>query len=341
MLPVRDPEQLVIFAHRDTGMPVTGSNYPLYEALRDRSQSFSGCFAFWQIGFKVRVGAEVEPAQGQYVTPNYFNLLGVQPILGRGFEKSDDEQSVVIISYGWWQRKFGGKADALGKKVVVNGTPLTVVGVTPQGFFGLQAGTALEISIPLGIQPRVSPEFGDRRAVREGTWNLCIVARVKPDVKLERARAEAEMLVHPWIEDVVLRGPLGKGRWTRIELLPGSSGLDALRRKFSKPLQVLMAIVGIVLLIACANISNLLMARSIARQKEMAVRRAIGAGRLRLIRRLVTESVLLALTGGVVGLWLAWWGANLLVRFISTGAVPIRLQVGPDWRIWSGRLSLF
>ena len=333
MLPVKNPKQLVVFAHRDTGLPSTGSNYPLYQTLRDGSQSFSECFAFWPLDFRARIGAESEPARGQYVTPNYFSALGVQPILGRVLSETDDGEPVVVISHGWWQRKFGSNRDVVGKTMVVNGTPVTIIGVTPPEFFGLQLGNAMEISMPLGIQPRVSPGFGDRREMREGTWGLCIVGRLKPGVELERARAEAEVLVRPWVEDVVLREGGKMGSWSRIELLPGSTGLDALRRKFSKPLQVLMAIVGMVLLIACANVANLLAARSVARQKEIAVRQAIGAGRARLIRQFLTESVLLALAGGCAGLWLAWWGSNLLVRFISTGPVPIQLELAPDWRV--------
>ena len=334
LLPVKDPKQLVVFAHRDTGLPSTGSNYPLYKTLRDGSQSFAGCFAFWPLDFSARSGAETEPARGQYVTPNYFSVLGVQPILGRVFSESDDAESVAIISHGWWQRKFGSSRDVVGKTLVVNGTPLTVIGVTPPEFFGLQVGNAMEISMPLGIQPRVSPEFGDRREMREGTWGLCIMGRLKPGIELERARAEAEVLVRPWVEDVVLREGGKMGSWARIELLPGSTGLDALRRQFSKPLRVLMAIVGMVLLIACANVANLLTARSVARQKEIAVRQAIGAGRARLIRQFLTESILLATAGGAAGLWLALWGGNLLVRFISTGGgVPIQLELVPDWRV--------
>jgi predicted permease len=333
LLPVKDPKQLVVFAHRDTGLPSTGSNYPLYKTLRDGSQSFAGCFAFWPLDFRARIGAESEPARGQYVTSNYFSALGVQPILGRVFSESDDAEPVAIISHGWWQRNFGGRGDVVGRTLVVNGTSLTVVGVTPPEFFGLQVGNAMEISMPLGIQPRVSPEFGDRREMREGTWGLCIVGRLKPGVELERARAEAEVLVRPWVEDVVLRQGGKMGSWARIELLAGSTGLDALRRQFSKPLRVLMAIVGMVLLIACANVANLLTARSVARQKEIAIRQAIGAGRGHLVRQFLTESVLLALAGGCAGLWLAWWGGNLLVAFISTGPVPIQLELVPDWRV--------
>jgi predicted permease len=333
LLPVRDPKRLVVFAHRDTGLPSTGSNYPLYKTLRDGSQSFSDCFAFWPLDFRVRIGAESEPARGQYVTPNYFSTLGVQPVLGRVLSETDDEEPVVVISHGWWQRKFASRRDVIGQTMVVNGTSLTVIGVTPSEFFGLQVGSPTEISMPLGIQPRVSPEFGDRRETRGGTWSLCIVGRLKPGVEPERARAEAEVLVRPWVEDVVLREGGKLGSWARIELLPGSTGLDSLRRRFSKPLQVLMGIVGMVLLIACANVANLLTARSVARQKEIAIRQAIGAGRARLIRQFLTESVLLALVGGCVGLWLAWWGGNLLVRFISTGPVPIQLELAPDWRV--------
>ena len=156
--------------------------------------------------------------------------------------------------------------------------------------------------------------------MRGGTWGLCIVGRLRDGVSVESARAEAEVLVRPWVQEVILPELSGRrGNWERVELLPGGSGLDTLRRQFSKPLRVLMGVVALVLLIACANIANLLLARSASRRREIALRASIGAGRFRLVRQLLTESIVLAALGGIVGLFLAIWAARLLVAFLSTG----------------------
>ena len=332
MLPVSDPDRLVVFAHRGDGEASTGSNYPIYESLRTRSRSFQGVLAFWPLPMKLRLGSVTSSIDGQYVTPNYFSVLGVQPILGRVFSETDAADDVVVISYGLWKQNFGGSPDVIGRAVIVNSVPLTIIGVHPPEFFGVQPGSSVDVSVPLGLQRRMSPEFGDRLAERGGTWGLCIIARLRNGISSESARAEAEVLVKPWVQEVVL--PSGRlGSWARIELLEGSAGLDTLRRQFSKPLRLLMAMVALVLLIACANVANLLLARSASRRREIAVRASIGAGRSRLVRQLLTESIVLATLGGIAGLLLATWAARLLVAFLSTGGRLLVLDVNPDLRV--------
>ncbi|HEY7502321.1 MAG TPA: ABC transporter permease [Vicinamibacterales bacterium] len=333
-LPVVEPERLAIFAHQGAGDPQTGSNYPIYETLSREGRSFAGVLGFWQMPMKLRVGGATFSLDGQYVTPNYFSVLGVRPALGRMLSDADAASDVAVISDTLWTQRFGAAPDVIGRAVVVNGVPVTVVGVHPPEFFGLRPGSSIDISVPLALQRRMAPEFGDRLALREGTWGLCIVARLRDGVSREAAGVEAEALIRPWVKEVGMAQSSRFGSWARIGLLDARSGLDTLRRQFSRPLWLLMAVVVMVLVIACANIANLLLARSASRRREIALRASIGAGRSRLVRQLFTESFVLAAIGGLAGLLLATWAARLLVVFLS-GGTRLVLDVDPDVRVLS------
>jgi predicted permease len=357
MLPVKNPQELVSLnlklpersgrgtdergRHWTDGNSTTAFTYTSFAQMRDRNQVFSSLVAFktlWQLN--VQVNGEAELARGQLVTANYFPGLGVRMLLGRDFTAEDDRagaEPVAVIGYGYWQRRFGGDSSVLGKRMVVNGVSFTISGVTPPEFFGLQPGTSVDMSLPLAVQPLILPrlaEPGVSLFTAADHWWIEVLGRLKPGVTEEQARGNLEVI----FKQAVMQGmpPTKDGKAPPLPTLvtvPGGRGLDSLRSQFSKPLFILMTVVGLVLLIACANVANLLLARATARQKEIAVRLSIGATRARLIRQLLMESVLLSSLGGLAGLLFAYWGSNLLVAMMQRGNDRLALDLHPDIRV--------
>jgi predicted permease len=331
-LPVREPDRLVVL--RTFNGKGWGLNYPLFRELSAKQHALQGMFVFSDFPVKDAVlsSGPITGLTGRISTGGYFQVLGVDAQLGRVFTEDDDRPSappVAVISYAFWQRAFGGKAEALGKSIQINQAVATIVGVTPREFFGERVGSAPDLWLPLHLSRQVWLNLDSPSAAM-----LSCMARLRRDVPLPQAQAALNVLYRQ-INDSQLRlsglRPLGGGE-SRLILEPGSQGLRELQTKFSRPLAVLAGIVGLVLLIACSNLANLLLARAAARTHEMGVRLALGAARTRLIRQLLTESVVLAALGSLLGFALASWGSRELVRLASAGQ-SWQLAIDSGWRV--------
>ncbi|HTG16578.1 MAG TPA: ABC transporter permease, partial [Blastocatellia bacterium] len=302
---------------------------------------FSGVLARFAVSLSVAGEGQTERANGELVSGNYFEVLGVRPVVGRTFTSDDDRVpgagQVMVLSHGYWTRHFGGDADILNKTLIVNGVPMSVVGVARPGFNGVQVGQTPDVFIPISMKAQMTPNW-DGLNDHKDYW-LAIIGRLKPGLSPAQAE-EALAPIYRQIleEDLPLLGgssPEMQQRFVERRLLmdPGSRGRPIVQRDTKEPLLVLMGMVGLVLLIACANVANLLMARGAARQREIAIRMAVGAGRLRLIRQFLVESLTLSLIGGGAGLLVASWTISLLVGAISESVGIVGLSAKLDLRL--------
>jgi predicted permease len=335
MLPVDRPEQLYFIQNVGPRRPGGGAPpYPCFERFRDQNQSFSSLAAFTSRNPKINIDGQVEEVSGQYVSGNYFSLLGVNPILGRTLSLADDtvrgrggqDGLVAVISYNYWTRRFGQNPGVIGKVVRIGNDPVTIIGVTPPEFYGLSPGREANISLPISME-------GAEMLADRTSWWFHAVGRLKPGAQPEQARAELDTIFQSYMNETGFNAESRRENFARIALTPASKGLNTLRRQFSRPLQALMAIVAMVLLIACANVANLLLARATARRKEFAVRLALGASRFRLVRQMLTESLLLVSLGGLLGLLFARWGSAFLVSFFATGRGRLIVNLPLDYRV--------
>jgi putative ABC transport system permease protein len=343
ILPVQKPEELVQLLRLNPargGQGVPSFTNPLWEQVRDHQDVFSDVFAWFPHQFDLARGGPVQNVDGIYASGDFFTALGVRPAAGRLFTAADDRRGcspVAVLSYGFWQEHFGAEQSAIGATLSLNNHPFEVIGVSAPGFSGVDVGSKFNVAIPVCAAAIFDGK--ENRLDGRSWWWLSIIGRVKPGVSAEQLKAHLAVLSPQVFEAAV---PLDydaqdRQNFVRRVLLavPAATGTSYLREQFQQPLNILMGVVGLVLLIACANIASLMMTRAAARQKEFAVRKALGASRSRLIRQLLTECVLLSAAGALLGLIFARRGSALLVRYISTKANTVFLNLSLDWRILS------
>jgi len=312
-----------------SGKTYRGLSYPDYEYYRDENKVFDGLLAMSYMSLSLNTGGTPERAFGLIVSGNYFDVLGTRPAQGRFFLPDEDKtpgtHPVAVVSYGLWQRRFGLDPGLVGKSITLNGHPFTVIGVAPKGFGGMWVGLMPDVWVPMAMHAQVRP--GEDQMKRDSAW-LKMRGRLKDGVALEQAQAEMNMLARQ-LEQAYPETNRGKGvQLETTETLPNKE-----RKQVVIFMSMLMVVVGLVLLIACANVASIFLARAAARNKEIAIRTALGASRSRLIRQLLTESVMLFLLGGIAGVLVGVWTINLLLAFKPPGGLQISLDVGLDWTV--------
>ena len=341
--PVADPERLVALYVGEREQPYQTCSYPSYLELRDRNQVFSGLAAYTIRQFRLGDANEVEYVWGETVSADYFDVLGVRPALGRTFVAEEGQQPgrdpVVVISHGLWRRRFNSDASVVGRAVTINGQKLTVIGVTAPQFMGMTGGIAAEMWVPLMMMPALEPAKGNLIGSRGSRW-LVLAGRLRPEVSVEQAQAHFDALslqmqaLHPEEWRSQERSGL---RELFVWVLPERATRmhPSMREAVYGAVALLVAVVNLVLLITCMNLAGMLLARAVARRREIAVRLALGASRFRLIRQLLVESVLLSLIAGALGLVAGVWILGLLLAFMPPLPEGIRVAFGLtlDWRV--------
>jgi predicted permease len=347
-LPVQDPEQLVLLSwkgsHYGSNWGMNSISYPMYRDFRDQNQVFSGMICRFGTALSMSHTGQTERAVGELVSGNYFDVLGVRAAAGRLLSEEDTRiaggNAVAVLNYDYWQTRFSGDRNIIGQTIRLNNYPMTVIGVTQPGFYGVDLGYNPQIMVPVTMKKLMTPNWDDLEQ-RRTKW-LQVFGRLKPGVSVDQAKASLQPMFKAMLQrDVQESAFRNASQYTKdrflqstIEVLPGGQGRPQFRERFQKPLVVLMSIVGLVLLIACANVANLLLARATARQKEMAIRLALGAKRSRVIGQLLSESVLLAVMGGVAGALLAFWLDKYLLNLLPQGSSPLSINASPDLRVF-------
>jgi predicted permease len=334
-LPVQHPEEIVRLTMSEGGGTFTN---PQWEQFRDRQEVLAGAFAFFDAEFNLTTGGPVRRAAGAWVSGDYFNVLGVPAIAGRVLQPTDDVRGcpgVAVLSHSFWQREYGGGADAVGRTISLGGHPFEIVGVSAPGFAGIHVGRSAGVFAPLCAIDILR----DDRPILDSrsTWFLDIFGRLPSGSSLGEAQGGLAVITPALFEATVpthwAADEQARYRQRALSAGPAANGLSRVRGQYRKALFTLLMVVGVVLLIACANIAQLLMARATARQHEIAMRLAMGSGRTRLVRQLLTESLLLALLGAAVGVLFARWSSGLIVGFLYQGGGAVSLDLSLDLRI--------
>ena len=376
MLPVKEPERLVLFrsvapqefsvgsyngnSNRDeqTGLVNrTSFVYQTYQRLREQQGPMSDIFAFGNIGLNLTADGQADIANGQGVTGNYYAALGVQPAAGRLLTDEDDKPGappVAVLSHRYWQKRFGGDAAVVGKQINLNNVPFTVVGVSSKGFDGtMGVGSSQDVTVAVTLEPQLRGDSRNSYMSGAGVWWLRIMGRLKPGATREQAQAQLEnaflqsVLEHRAARQAAAKGnggnvisDLDPKQYPHLFADPGGQG-EMYRRKYYAPsLYLLLGVVGLVLLIACANVANLLLSRAAGRQKEIGLRIALGASRWRLVRQLLTESLLLSILGGFLGIIFAIWIKDGLISVSLWGGRGMALEPRLDWRVLGFTVAL-
>ena len=345
-IPVKNPEELatVRIADRHWGSGQFSSQYsqltfPMWEQIRDRQQGFAQIAVWSNQLFNLATGGEVHYAKALRVSADFFHVLGVEPLMGRLLGPADDQPGCGIgganISFAFWQRNFGGDPGIVGERLTLDGNSFEIVGVTPPGFNGISVGDTFDIAVPICIEPIVSPR-NNRLTIRHAWW-LASIGRLKPGWTIARANVQMNAVTSSILQETI--PPFYDSEKTKkyleykLGVFSASTGFSSLRQDSETPLFLLLGISGLVLVIACANLANLMLARAGAREQQITIRLALGATRGRMIRELLSESVVLAAAGSICGLFLAYGISRMLVAFISTADSQIFLNLGMDWRV--------
>jgi len=363
-LPVSDPESLVVLNWRakartrddfvmksmsgstyDDGTGITAGIFPFpaFELLRRQDSIFSVVFAhcrYWQVRrLSLTIKGQTDLASGWNVSGDYFRGLGVRPAAGRLISPDDDRPGappVAVVSYGFSQRRFGGAANAAGQPILIDNLPFAVVGVTPPEFFGVDPAAAPDVYLPLHTNELLGAGrqfgFGPGDYLERNYYWIQIMARLRPGVSRAQAQAAVEPVFHQWVAGTAAN-ERERSNLPVLLVKEGAGGLDSLRRQYSQPLYVLMTLVGLILALACANIGNLLLARAAARKREIALRMSLGAGRVRIVGQLLTESVVLGLLGGCAGVLFAIWGIRFLTLLLANGRENFTLHANLNWHV--------
>lgn len=344
-LPVRNPQELVQLVRVRNGETSQSFTYPQVQELATHRELFVSLCGFSNEALQVGGPGALEPTSAAWVSGEYFNTLGLAPFAGRLLEPGDDRRGaapVVVISYDYWARRLAQRANVIGRPILIEGVPVTVVGISPQGFSGTMVGEPADITLPLGVLPQVRPERAEM--IESGGRWLQILARPAARLSMAQLRARAPAIWTTLVTATFTPKTTPEGRRRALaetlDVRSGASGTSEVRAYYRTPLYLLMTMVGVVLLIACANVASLLLARAVVRRREMAVRLAIGAGRARIVRQLLTESACLAALGTVVGVGIAAILAPAIVRLISAVDHSVGLDLSPDHRVLAFTIAI-